>query len=452
MIGKSFVYQNVRVDGSRRVINFDYQIQTDQQTYNISEILKFPLPLPENDTIDRMLRALHIALGISYYKAFLPPVINHDYVMDIQEANFWNYIFKNGLGEFLYKNNISSSKLAKFKPQTGNIIPGDSDTTTWSETALLGIGGGKDSIVAGELLKSMKIDTSGFVLATGDNKGQTQGVANTLGFNLLAVERTIDKQILEINKVEGAFNGHIPISLIFALTGCIVAVAKGDRYVIVANEASASIPHAKHEGSDINHQWSKSLEFEKSFQVYIHKYVTTNLDYFSLIRPLTSVAVAKLFSSYPKYYEVFTSDNSVFKINANSQSSRWSNDSPKSLSSYILLAPWIDEYNLVKIFGHNFLDDNNLSELFLSLLGANENPVLDCVGTPSELRLCLSIIYSQDRFKESYLMRIAKEQNLIIQNYDLALVSALDLSNNHAIPEDIDNKLVTILEEKLKSE
>jgi hypothetical protein len=212
-----FIYENIRLDDTRQLISFDYTIETESEVYNLTETLKMPASLPDSSTVDRVLRALHIALGISYYKTYLPPTIDHAYSMTSEEAEFWNSVFKNGLGEFLFKNGLSAERLAKFTEQTGQIVPGVEDDINWQETALLGIGGGKDSIVAGELLKELGIPTSGFVLATGENRGQAQAVADVMQIEMLGVERRIDPQILELNRRADTYNGHIPISLIFAL-------------------------------------------------------------------------------------------------------------------------------------------------------------------------------------------------------------------------------------------
>lgn len=450
MTGKLFVYENVRLDEQRRTIYFDYRIDTDEKEFKLTETLTLPSPLPDNAVADRVLRSLHIALGISYYKTFIPPAISHDYTMDEQEAKFWNSVFVNGLGEFLYKNELNAERIAQFIPCTGNINPLYEDTISWKGSALLGIGGGKDSIVAGELLKEMAIPTTGFVLSTGSNQGQAGDVAKVMDVSLLGVERRLDPQISEMNTMEGAYNGHVPISLVFALTGCLLAVIESSKYVIVANEASASIPQVEHNGVEVNHQWSKSYDFERAFQGYVHRSISKHIDYFSLIRPLSSLAVAKIFANYGKYFEVFTSDNAHFKQDKTVDGqARWSLDSPKSLSSYILLAPWLSDEDLDRIFGRKFLEEPSLDSLLFDLLGAGEKPVLDCVGTPTELRLSLSMLQTQHRFESSHGMKLAGEKNLLLDGVDGELSQALLLSEMQVIPVELYNALKPKLEEKL---
>ncbi len=417
---------------------FQYEIVTPKKTYHLEETLNLSLSIPECSERDALLRALHLALSVSYYKTFIPPVIQHPYEMTEIEASFWNIVFKHGLGEFLYKNNLKTEQLAKFVEQKGKKLP-NIENVDLDSSALLGIGGGKDSIVAGELLSELNIPFSGFVMATGEQLGQTKAVASIMEIDLLVVNRQLDLQILEMNKLEGAYNGHVPISLIFALVGSMLAVGKRSKYVVVGNEASASIPHITYEGSDVNHQWSKSIEFERLFQDYLHSYISPELKYFSAIRPLSSVAVARRFAKYNDYFEAFTSDNILFKINQSEREHpRWNPNSTKSLSSFILLAPWVSEQDMLKIFGRNFLDSEDLSGMFKSLLGFSENPVLDCVGTPEELKSSLKYAIDQNKFKGCALINLALNEELL---NDVEPIGNLLILGDDAFPEDLSREL-----------
>ena len=443
MTGRKFIITKSGWSNNRQLAYFCYSLETDEKTFELEETLEFPTPAPETIEAENLLRALHIALSISYYKSFVPPVIQHSYNMTDVEAQFWNTVYKHGLGEFLYINSLSSSKIATFSAQSG-LLSSQKSTIEWLDKACLGIGGGKDSIVAGELLKVSNVPLCGFVLATGEILGQTQAVANAMGINLFAVKRILDRQILEINKIEGAYNGHIPISLIFGLVGAMIATINQGRFVIVANEASASIPQTTWEDQNINHQWSKSIEFERLFQDYLHAYVSKELRYFSAVRPLTSVAIAKLFSQYRQYFEIFTSDNSLFKINPEAREHpRWSTNSTKSLSSFILLAPWINDENLLKIFGQNYLYRSDLTPMLSALLGENQQTVLDCVGTSEELKSSLAELFAQDRFTDSALFTYTIDKKLLVGAPDIQSYLVLQ---EHSIPKTIASSLLKQME------
>jgi len=440
MTGKKIVLLKTFWDTGRTRANFHYQVVTDEKTFDIEENIVFPGPVPETPAAEKLLRALHIALATSYYKSFYPPVIEHPYAMTSAEASYWNTVYQHGLAEFIYKNKLDPNHLAKFQAQNGTTINGE-DSISWNDNALLGIGGGKDSIVAGELLKSANVQPKGFVLATGDILGQAKQVMKAMQIELLVINRSIDLQILDINKLDGAYNGHIPISLIFGLVGAMLAVQQNSRYVVVANESSASIPQSSGQGQAINHQWSKSLEFERLFQDYLHTYVSEELDYFSAIRPLSSISVAQKLARYPQYFEVFTSDNSVFKIVQEQRDHpRWSLQSSKSLSSFILLAPWLSEADMTKIFGRNFLNEDSLASMLGDLLGKDGKSVLDCVGTPDELRASLSTVIQQGKFSNSSLIEYAQQNQL---TNGAATLDSFTILTEHALPAKLESVILT---------
>jgi hypothetical protein len=446
MIGISFTFKDYAISEDRTESVFRYSLVTDEQVFEYKEKMKWPEPLKVSPAIDSLHKSLHLALGMSYYKTFIPPDVNHGYELTQPEAEFWNTAYTDGLGEFFYKNDLDPSVLPQFKPQEGARIESDK-TLELQQRALLGIGGGKDSIVAGELLLETGLDLAGFVLATKSNTGITKEVADVMGLNLAVVERTIDPDLIYANDLQGAYNGHVPISLIFALVGSVLAIANNAAYVIVANESSASIPQVQWHNREVNHQWSKSLEFEVLFQNYIHETVTLGLQYFSAIRPLSSIGVARLFAKYPKYFEHFTSDNSLFKIKQSEREHpRWSKDSSKSLSSFMLLAPWLENEDLMRAFGKNFLDDAELLPMFKDLLGVDGATVLDCVGTPDELKASMAQLVSFGKYADTALLTYAVQNNLLEGSGSLADMSDL---TSHAIPDEIGNRLIANIQKKL---
>jgi len=64
----------------------------------------------------------------------------------------------------------------------------------------------------------------------------------------------------------------------------------------------------------INHQYSKSLEFEKLIQNFILENIV-DITYFSLLRPFTELKISKLFSEHcSKVFHKFASCNKNFKL------------------------------------------------------------------------------------------------------------------------------------------
>lgn len=448
-----FRYLSTWVSDTGETVSFEYQIEHAGERYDLTETLKFPLPLPQTLEMSAAIRALHLALGVSYYKTFVSQTIEQPYRMDQAEADFWNDVWRHGLGEFLFVNKLPASSLAKFAAQSTGTEPEGLSESPARSAAIMGIGGGKDSIVAGELLKSSGVAVEGFVMATGEQRGQAQSVADTMGVVLQAVERRLDGQLLELQERPDGHKGHVPISLIFGLVGTVLALASGNKYVVVANEASASIPRVTWQDESVNHQWSKSFGFEQQLQRYIHERICGDVTYFSAVRELTSVGVAKLFAQYPAYFEVFTSDNFVFRIDPTRRpNGRWSLESPKSLSSFMLLSPWIDESEMLRIFGRDFLNERELESLFMELTGLQGHPPLDCVGTVDELVLSINLAAQQSKWQDSYLMQLAKDRSLVHDDdWQTKLDDMLALQGEQALPLELRDVLTQRLLEGLQA-
>jgi UDP-N-acetyl-alpha-D-muramoyl-L-alanyl-L-glutamate epimerase len=267
-----------------------------------------------------------------------------------------------------------------------------------------------------------------------------------MGVPLHVVNRTLDPQLISMQQESGAYKGHVPISLIFALVGSLLALTQSAAYVVVANELSASTSNAKWADEAVNHQWSKSFAFESSLQNYIFEHVSPQLHYFSAIRPLSSVAVAKAFAKLPQYFEVFTSDNFVFRIDPSKRpNSRWSLESPKSLSSFILLSPWIPEDEMLHIFGINFLNESSLKDLFLSLIGLKGEPPLDCVGTVEELGASVHAIVYKQLWPDSSLLALTELASLSPRDLDSFVMTG----NSERFPAELKIKLLDAIKESI---
>ena len=254
---------------------------------------------------------------ISYVKCTCSPniIIKCGY-LDEYQINWFKKLYYNGLGEFLYRNNINISEQElfnittkgekqNFKIQykgTGNLIP---------------VGGGKDSNVTLELLKDE--DNTCFII---NPKGANIECANISGFNTLIVKRILDKKIIELNN-QGFLNGHTPFSAIVAFTSYLCAYLANKKYIILSNEDSANQSTVL--GTNINHQYSKTYEFENDFNNYTKKYFDIDIKYFSLLRPLTEFQIGMLFSKIEKYHKTFKSCN----IGSKGETWNWCNNCSK---------------------------------------------------------------------------------------------------------------------------
>jgi len=373
---------------------------------------------------------------VSYFKCTCSPnvIIKCGYLNDDQIAWF-KKLYYNGLGEFLYVNHINVSEedlmhITCIKEKTilpildyqgvGNLIP---------------IGGGKDSVVTLELLKDEKTINSPFIINPKEVTINSCIVGGYAEDKIISIKRTIDKNLIELNK-QGFLNGHTPFSSLVAFVTYLCAYLSGKRYILLSNEASANEPTVP--GTNINHQYSKTYEFEKDFNEYTKKYFNIEIDYFSFLRPLHEIQIGMIFSSLKKYHKVIRSCNVGSKENP----WIWCTKCPKCLFVYIILSPFLEKSELIDIFGEDLYQKEELLTTFIELLGYSDTKPFECIGTYNEVRLAVSMVIKKHEGELPYLLKYYRD------NYPLELDTSILYSFNEE--NNLTNKFATILKEELK--
>lgn len=344
---------------------------------------------------------------VSYWKITCSPKVNIQvgHLNDEQIA-WWKKLYLNGLGEFLYTNGIytylQNNNIDLMKIICQNKAKMSFKSTLSLEGNLIPVGGGKDSVVTLELLKSMKKDNTCYIV---NPRGASTSTAELAGYTeIYAPKRTLDVNMLELNK-QGFLNGHTPFSAILAFSSYISAVILSKKYIILSNEASANEPNVK--GTNINHQYSKSLEFENDFREYANKYLCENgPEYFSLLRPWSEWQIVREFAKYEKYFTQFKS------CNVGSKQDVWCEKCPKCLYVYIMLSAFLNEDKIKNIFATNLLDNIQLKEIFSGLIKDNIDKPFECVGMKEEINLSLNMYIRRLKIEE-------KNIPVLLQDYDL---------------------------------
>lgn len=350
-----------------------------------------------------LLEDLHLVLGVSYYKLFCAPQFKTSILLSPSQAAFWNTIYTKGLSEFLYRNNIQLGSIASFPSITdheGEWRRTPVSIETDQRKLLTGIGGGKDSIVSLELLRDF--DQKGFIVETGKENRIAQEVCERAGIPCVRIARTLDPQL--IAGIQGSYGGHVPISAVYAFLGIFEAVLDGCGYVAVSNEYSSNFGNLMHEGNEVNHQWSKSAEFEELFQSYIRESVTQSVSYFSLLRPFYELRIVQMFTQVgEKYFELFSSCNRNFAHAHEEGGSRWCGECPKCAFAFLMLAAFVPKETVLRIFKKNLFEDALLLPLYKDILGLGTMKPFDCVGTFDESQAALSL--ASKRWAESLVVR-----------------------------------------------
>ena len=364
-----------------------------------------------NGLLEKMFEGLHLVIGISYYKLHHATIIRHKYTLAKEEADFWNTVYRKGLGEFFYRNKLDPKISPKFsfdknaKPNNFRIQK--------NNKFFVAMSGGKDSIVAAELLKERGIDAMAVFTETQKESALVNKIVEVSGLDSLKIKRYLDWKVFDKNA--GYYQGHIPISAIYAFLAVLCSILYKRTYFVMSNEHSSNFGNTKYKGKVINHQWSKSLEFENLFQNYIRNFITPDVYYFSLLRPFYEIRIVELFFKYKKYFPYFSSCNNNFKIEGN-QNKLWCGECPKCAFVFLILSPFSEKRELIDIFGKNLFEDKKLSPLFKDILGFGKLKPFDCVGTFEESRAALYL--AREKFKDSlvvkeFLVKVKNPEKLV---------------------------------------
>lgn len=396
----AFVFESYSIDKKTATISFSYSFSNGKK---FTERIKLGQKVNWNGAsqalINRVVFNLHLALGLGYYKAYCPKrIIIKSGPLSKGEAAFWDKLYTKGLGEFFYRNRIDFRGLVKF-PYHGNRAP-KPIRARLAERSLLPWGGGKDSSLAAEMLKELGHD---FTLISLRDSAVQKETAKLSGRKRIIIGREIDPGLIELNK-QGAYNGHVPISAIYSWIAILTAILKGYRRVIFANEASANYGNVRYLSTEINHQYSKSLEFENDLRSYLRNFVTPDIDYFSLLRQFSDFKIAKLFSGYQKYFPVFSSCNRNFSLTKRPER-RWCGKCPKCLFTFSQLAAFLSRKELIKIFGRSLFAEKKLLPVFQELWGEKKFKPFDCVGTPAEVKAAFLLISARKEWQSELIVK-----------------------------------------------
>ena len=426
--------------------------------------------------VERGLRLLHLIAGISYYKAAVPGEIRIEaYAIDADTAALLTLIYENGLGEFAYRNGLdlhgrigftvegsglTGSRDASEAPLTPTLSPASAGEGAQAavasplsrasapalglrEHALVAIGGGKDSLVSIEALRALGVSQS--VIWIGPSQ-LIAACAQRTGLPTLNIGRTLAPQLFDYNR-EGAWNGHIPVTAVNSAILVVAALLQGVDQVVFSNERSASYGSLirSEDGqstTEVNHQWSKGWAFESTFGDHVQRHLAADLQYYSLLRPLSELAVARQFSRTDRYDAHFSSCNRNFHILGERPVSRWCGVCPKCHFVFLALAPFMPKPRLVGIFGRNLLDDPAQTAGFDALLEFQDHKPFECVGEGRESRAAMAALAERPEWREDALVeRFAREICPQLSDGELGIEPLLVLDETHRIPSQLWERL-----------
>jgi len=217
--------------------------------------------------------------------------------------------------------------------------------------------------------------------------------ARLSGRELLVVERRVSQALIELNVRGEVFNGHVPISGILAFVKLVACVLYGYNTVVMSNEHSSSQGNLNWKGYNVNHQYSKSVDFEKAFGEFLSENFVSNakvlVNYFSLLRGFSEYKIAEIFAqSCQKYFGVFSSCNRNFHLDKskNLKGLRFCGECEKCAFVFLMLSNFLFMDDLMKIFGANLFESRVLFKVYEEMFELGDKKPWECVGTFEESR------------------------------------------------------------------
>jgi hypothetical protein len=386
-----FLYRGFHFAHKNKVlkITFDFFVEPDiffRPEIKIENVDKNQIKRVGEATLRNLIFHCGLAEIPTYWKATCSPgIIIEAGSLDKTQLYWWKDLLMKGMGQFFYENRINfrepnfititCPKNSSQARQSTKIVP---TNRRLKNRYLVPLAGGRDSIVTIELLKKRKKEFLAFCV---NPTKETKAVLKVAGIsNPILIERRIDSRLLALNQ-NGYLNGHTPFTSVLSFLSVLSAILFDCRHIAFSNEKSANEGNVRYLGMMVNHQYSKSSEFEKKFSAYAKKYLAKNIHYFSILRKYSDLEISKMFANYSQYFPVFSSCNRGRKLGK-----RWCNECPKCLFVYMTLYPFLEEKTLLKIFGENLFEKKKLFPLMKSLIGQRVPKPFECVGTKQESR------------------------------------------------------------------
>ena len=401
-----FIYKSYELSqqDDMLVVRYYFQITGLEQ---FTPSWKFPFhghsleELKSDSAFLNMVFSLGLVELVSYFKITCSPNVKIlAGKLDETQIKWWKHLYYHGLGEFFYTNGIDTSE-DDFMNMTSEFSGKESDISkNYSEKSngyLIPIGGGKDSAVSLELLKKTGEKCICYII---NPRGATLNTVHAGGFSqdeTYISNRILDKRMIELNN-QGFLNGHTPFSAVVAFSATISAYLLNLKYIALSNEDSAN--ESTVAGSTVNHQYSKSFEFEKDFHEYEKRYLKSGTYYFSLLRPYSEFQIARLFAKQKAYHSIFRS------CNAGSKEDKWCGHCPKCLFVFFILSPFLPHKELCEIFGTDMLEDETMKPVMEQLIGQVEEKPFECVGSRDEVNTAITVSINKMEKNEEKLPKL----------------------------------------------
>jgi len=369
------IYRGWELDWPEAVFTYEWEGGALRKTLGLGDL---PRPAGPDPGLDNLLAHAGLAFARYFFRlADFDQVHVEPLRLPPPAVRFWELSFRNGLAEMRYRNGLDVRKPVSVtcSPDAPRYEPAEVEGR---RHALLLNGGGKDTAVAGEILKAIGLPFTWLTVhspITGSMKGIVEASGNPSHHHL--EHRAFDPEVHRRGRYKDALAPRL------GYIGLIAAHLTGARYIVTANEHSANYGNVKVGDVEINHQHGKTLRAERAFSQYAETRLLRGVRFFSLLAPLYELQIASVFARHPQYFGRFLSCNVGQRRNA------WCGECPKCAFVHLILAPYLDGETLRGIFGSDLFASEK-GRYWLRRLTVERKP-FECVGTKDEAKLALHL-------------------------------------------------------------
>jgi len=342
-------------------------------------------------TAQRLIRALAIVEAFSYWKALCSPVIEVAPPAPAPaELDWWQGFWPGAMGEFFYRNQLDYTApgfLDIRGPAGASLAPVSGPSAVGVEPAgppLVLFSGGKDSLALARAVTASSAAVDFFLYNPGE---RLRGLAGSLaeGGRLLEVRRAILPELLRLNEA-GHPNGHTPFSAYLAFAAMLAGYLRGSGPVMAGNSRSDDEPNvAAYLGRPVNHQWTKSYEFETAARSYRDRWLPGAPGYSSPLRPLHELQIiAWLAGDVDTYLRTASCNRAA--------DGGWCRSCAKCAWVFLATAALFGHDLAIRKTGGEMFADPALSGVFAEMAGLAGAKPFECTGSEGEVRAAIQAV------------------------------------------------------------
>ncbi|MGJ3230517.1 MAG: hypothetical protein ACFE0P_01815 [Oceanicaulis sp.] len=388
---------------------------------------------------DQLLQLAAILSGTSYFKAAPTQALKFEFPLTGEAKTLAELTYGPGLGEFYVRNDLAYPPALSIEAETAQGGGSARRDASQAPRAVTAFGGGKDSHVASAIVAEAGGEAERVSVILSEKVGdRLQSMSET---PVILIHRTLDPRLIDISKSGEALNGHIPITGVNSTLLGLYAAARGLDWVVFANERAASEPTMETNGHPVNHQFSKSLEFEDALRAAFEA-AGAGFAYFSVLRPVTEIWTAHYLATRADFaLEIFASCNRNFVFagpNALEPGRRWCGKCAKCVYTAVLLAPFLPVERHAEIFQSKPLHDEANLEFLREIAGLAGAKPWECVGEMREVAAALAHLGTAPGWRDAPLIRAV--QGALFERWDRHELAetwenSLDARSEHRMPQ-----------------